>query len=146
MNRVQVGDSIEVETADGSSYRFEVTAMDETTLSSRDAVYEYSEIQRLQIQQRNRDSSEALGMVGAVLLVILGIALIAAGSATLVFLIGRQLFSRKVGILAGLIYAIYGTLMLYEAMLLIPVVYIFLILLGIYRMIQLKETYDLKSG
>ena len=82
MNRVQVGDTINVETADGSSHRFEVTAMDETTLSSRDAVYEYSEIQRLQIQQRNRDSSEALGVVGAVLLVILGIVLIAAGSSS----------------------------------------------------------------
>ena len=80
MNRVQVGDTIAIETSDGSSHRFEVTAMDETTLSSRDAVFEYSDIRRLQIQQRNRDSSDALGIVGAVLLAILGIALIAAGT------------------------------------------------------------------
>jgi len=80
MSRVQVGDTVVIETIDGSSHRLAVTAMDETTLRSGDAVYEYAEIQKLQIQQRSGDSSEALSLVGAILLVVLGIALIAAGS------------------------------------------------------------------
>ena len=80
MNKVQVGDTIAIETSDGRSHRLEVTAMDETTLSSRDAEYEYAEIRRLHIQQRDRDPNEALSIVGAILLVVIGIALIAAGS------------------------------------------------------------------
>ncbi len=70
---------------------------------------------------------------------------VAAGSAVLVFLIGSRLLNRTVGIIAALAYALYGTLMFYEAMLLIPVIFLFLNLLCIYLMLLFKEQYDLKK-
>jgi tetratricopeptide (TPR) repeat protein len=63
---------------------------------------------------------------------------IAGGSAVMVFLIGRKLFSQTAAIIAGLIYAVYGTLIFYETMFLIPVIYIFLLLLAVYLLIIFK--------
>jgi Tfp pilus assembly protein PilF/4-amino-4-deoxy-L-arabinose transferase-like glycosyltransferase len=65
-------------------------------------------------------------------------ALIGSGSALLVYLLGQKLISKKVGLIAGLAYAAYGTIIFYESMLLIPVLFIFLNLLAVYLMIQLK--------
>ncbi len=65
-------------------------------------------------------------------------ALIGSGSAVLVYLLGKKIISKKAGIIAGLAYAAYGTIVFYEEMLLIPVLFIFLNLLAVYLMIQYK--------
>ncbi|HSH00553.1 MAG TPA: tetratricopeptide repeat protein, partial [candidate division Zixibacteria bacterium] len=54
-------------------------------------------------------------------------AALAAGTATLVYHLGREQFSQRVGAFAGLAYALYGPLIFYETMLLIPVLYLFLL-------------------
>lgn len=66
--------------------------------------------------------------------------LIASGSAVLVYLLGNKLFSQKIGIIAGLGYSIYGTLIAYETMLLIPVLFVFLNLLAVYLLIYFKDS------
>ncbi len=54
-------------------------------------------------------------------------ALLAAWTASLVYKLGAETISRRVGAFAGLAYAFYGTLIFYETMLLIPVLFIFLL-------------------
>jgi len=71
-------------------------------------------------------------------------AIIASFSAILVFFLGREVFSKKVGIISGLVYAAYGTIIFYEAMLLIPVIFIFLNLLAVYLLLKYKGDYNLK--
>jgi tetratricopeptide (TPR) repeat protein len=71
--------------------------------------------------------------------------IIAALSAVLVYLIGNRLLGKKVGIISGLVYGFYGTLLFYENMLLIPVVFQFLNLLGVYLLILFKGIYDPKK-
>jgi len=62
--------------------------------------------------------------------------IIASGSAVFVYLLGEKTSSKKVGIIAGFAYAAYGTLIFYESMLLIPVLFIFLNLLAVYLLIK----------
>ena len=59
-----------------------------------------------------------------------------SGSAALVYLIGNRVFNRKAGIIAGLIVATYGPLILYDAQLLIPSLVILLNLMGIFAIIR----------
>jgi len=70
--------------------------------------------------------------------------IIASFSAIMVFLLGRRVFSEKIGIISGLAYAAYGTIIFYETMLLIPVVFIFLNLLAVYLLLKHKGEYNLK--
>jgi len=56
---------------------------------------------------------------------------ISAGSVSLTYLLGREFFSEKTARLASIFYAFYGTLILYDEMFLIPVVFVFLNLLGL---------------
>lgn len=66
--------------------------------------------------------------------------LFGAGSAVLVFKIGQRLFSKKAAILAGFMFALYGTMIFYEAMLLIPVLFVFLNLLAVHLLLCYKDS------
>ncbi|UCD94698.1 MAG: tetratricopeptide repeat protein [Candidatus Zixiibacteriota bacterium] len=68
--------------------------------------------------------------------------IIASFSAVMVYLLGRKLISGKVGIIAGLTYAAYGTMIFYEAMLLIPVIFVLLNLIAAYLMVIYKGRYQ----
>ncbi len=70
--------------------------------------------------------------------------LLGAGSAVMIFKIGQKLFSRKVAVRAGFALAAYGTMIFYEAMFLIPVLFIFLNLVAVYLMILYKESEKLR--
>ena len=71
--------------------------------------------------------------------------IIAASSAVMVYIIGRKAFSQKVGIVSGLAYAAYGTIIFYESMLLIPVTFIFLNLLAVYLLLKYQGDYNPKK-
>ncbi|MCH7879746.1 MAG: glycosyltransferase family 39 protein, partial [candidate division Zixibacteria bacterium] len=69
-------------------------------------------------------------------------ALLAAWTATLVFKLGTETISKRVGAFAGLAYAFYGALVFYETMLLIPVLFIFLLVsatLNFMRWVEKRE-------
>lgn len=65
--------------------------------------------------------------------------IIASASVSLAYLLGREFFSEKVSRMASVFYAIYGTLIFYEAMFLIPVIFIFLNLLGLYVLARNRD-------
>ncbi|MCP4568124.1 MAG: tetratricopeptide repeat protein [FCB group bacterium] len=56
---------------------------------------------------------------------------ISAASVSLTYLLGREFFSERVARLASVFHALYAMLIFYEAMFLIPVIFIFLNLLGL---------------
>lgn len=60
---------------------------------------------------------------------------LAGGTAFFLVRLGDHLFGRTAGIIAGLIYAFYGTLLYYEAMFLIPIVFLFFLVWGMFRLI-----------
>lgn len=66
--------------------------------------------------------------------------IIGSFSAVLVYLLGRQFFSKTVGIIAGFACAAYGTLIFYESMFLIPVIYIPLILTAVYLLKKIEKS------
>jgi len=68
--------------------------------------------------------------------------IIASISAVFILHIGQRLISRKVGIIAAFAYAAYGTFIFYDTMFLIPVLFVFLILLAVYLMIRCRERLD----
>ena len=61
---------------------------------------------------------------------------VAGGSAFFVYRITQHLFSNREALIAGIIYACYGTLVFYETMFLIPIVFLFFTLWGIYRLLK----------
>ena len=65
--------------------------------------------------------------------------LIASGSAVFTFLLAREYFSDKVARLAGLFYAFCGILIFYEGMFLIPVLFVFLNLLGLFLIARHRD-------
>lgn len=67
---------------------------------------------------------------------------IASFSSVLVYLLGLKVFSKKVGIIAALAYAAYGTIIFYETMFLIPVLFIFLNLLAVYLLLLYRGRYE----
>jgi len=71
--------------------------------------------------------------------------IIGSFSAVMVFLMGKKLFSQTIGIIAGFAYAAYGTIIFYETMFLIPVLYIFLLLISFYYLICIEKQTRLKS-
>ncbi|MCP4705929.1 MAG: tetratricopeptide repeat protein [candidate division Zixibacteria bacterium] len=71
--------------------------------------------------------------------------IIGSCSAILVYAIGHKMFSRVVGIIAGFAYAAYGTIIFYETMFLIPVLYIFLLLASFYYLILIKNQTDIRA-
>lgn len=57
--------------------------------------------------------------------------IISAGSVVLGYLLAREFFSERIARLTSIFYAIYGTMIFYEGMFLIPVLFIFLNLLAV---------------
>jgi len=64
---------------------------------------------------------------------------IASGSAVLTYYLGREYFSDRVARLAGIFYAFCGILIFYEGMLLIPVLFVFLNLLGLFLLARHRD-------
>jgi tetratricopeptide (TPR) repeat protein len=67
--------------------------------------------------------------------------IIGSFSSVLVYLLGTKTVSTKAGIIAGLAYAAYSTIFFYEAMFLIPVIFIFLNLLAVHLLILFRGRY-----
>jgi 4-amino-4-deoxy-L-arabinose transferase-like glycosyltransferase len=61
--------------------------------------------------------------------------LLCGGTAVLLFKLAEHLFNRPVAIIAGFFYAFYGTLVFYETMFLIPVLFLFLTVWAMYRLV-----------
>ncbi|MCH9032349.1 MAG: tetratricopeptide repeat protein, partial [candidate division Zixibacteria bacterium] len=72
-------------------------------------------------------------------------ALVAAGTAVMVYKLANENFSRKIGIVAGFGYALYGTLVFYETMLLIPVLFQFLLVAGTLYLTRWVKTRELNK-
>jgi len=71
--------------------------------------------------------------------------LISAGTAVFVFLIGARLVNRPTGIISGLAYALYGTLIFYETMFLIPVTFLFFLSWAMYRVVAHADSPSAKT-
>lgn len=71
--------------------------------------------------------------------------LLCGGTAYYIFKLSAYLFNQKVGLFAGIFYSFYGTLLYYEAMFLIPVLFIFFLSWGMYRLIVYQESFSLKT-
>ncbi len=57
----------------------------------------------------------------------------------------EHLFNKTTSVIAGLIYAFYGTLIFYESMFLIPAIFLFFITWGLFRVIIYSEKKDIKN-
>jgi len=68
---------------------------------------------------------------------LLGQALLGAGSAVLLFWIGRQLVSDRVGLLAGLSFGLYPPLVYYSGVLLTETLYVFLVLAWVWLLLRI---------
>jgi tetratricopeptide (TPR) repeat protein len=62
-----------------------------------------------------------------------------AGSAVLIYLVGRRVFGNAAGAIAGVLAAVYGTLIYFEGELLIPVLFLFLNLLLMLAVLSADE-------
>ena len=65
--------------------------------------------------------------------------LISSGTVVLTYLLGRQFFTDRVARIGSVFCAVYGTLIFYEAMFLIPVVFVFLNMLGLYLLARNRD-------
>ncbi|MCK4573700.1 MAG: glycosyltransferase family 39 protein, partial [candidate division Zixibacteria bacterium] len=72
-------------------------------------------------------------------------ALLAGGTAFFTFKLADLLFNRTTAIVAGFIYALYGTLVFYETSFLIPVLFLFFTVWGMYRLVAYSESRTFKS-
>lgn len=61
--------------------------------------------------------------------------ILCGGTAVLLFKLTEHIFNRPVAIIAGFFYAFYGTLVFYETMFLIPVLFLFLTVWAMYRLV-----------
>jgi len=66
-------------------------------------------------------------------------------SAVIVYAVGKRLLGKTVGIIGGFIFAAYGTMIFYEAMYLIPVLYIFLILSAFLFLLKGRDANSLRN-
>ncbi len=71
--------------------------------------------------------------------------IVAGGTAFYIFRLGEHVFGRTTGLIAGLIYAFYGTMLFYEAMFLIPVLFLFFTVWGMYRLIAYQDSESLRT-
>ena len=65
------------------------------------------------------------------------------GTAYFLFKLTDYLFGQKTAIIAGFFYALYGTLIFYETIFLIPVIFLFLVIWGMYRIIKYSSNHSL---
>jgi tetratricopeptide (TPR) repeat protein len=66
--------------------------------------------------------------------------LLSAGTAFILVKLAEKLFNRTTAVVAGLIYAFYGTLVYFDTTLLIPVLFIFLSVLGVYLLVAYRKS------
>ncbi len=71
--------------------------------------------------------------------------LLCGGTAYFIFKLAAHLFNQKTALIAGIFYALYGTLLYYEAMFLIPVLFVFFLTWGMYRLIVFRESHSIKT-
>lgn len=71
--------------------------------------------------------------------------LLAAGSVSLLYLIAREYFSEKVARLGSIFYALYGTLIFYEGMFLVEILFIFLNFLGLLILARNRDHPSIKN-
>jgi len=64
---------------------------------------------------------------------------ISSATVSITYLLGRRFFSERVARLGSVFLAIYGTIILYDAMFLIPVIFIFLNMLGLYLLARNRD-------
>lgn len=62
------------------------------------------------------------------------------GTAFFIYRLAEHLFGRTAAIASGLVYAFYGTLIFYESMFLIPVLFVMLVVWGMYRLIAYGDS------
>ncbi|MEW5995370.1 MAG: glycosyltransferase family 39 protein, partial [Candidatus Zixiibacteriota bacterium] len=67
--------------------------------------------------------------------------LVCFGTVFFLYRLAERLFGDKVALLAGLMYAFYGTLVLYETLFLIPVVFVFFLVWGMYRVVAYRDSH-----
>jgi len=70
--------------------------------------------------------------------------LLCGGTAFFLYRLAERLFGEKTALLSGLIYAFYGTLVFYETMFLIPVLFLFFLVWAMYRIVAHRESQSLK--
>ncbi|MDH3892151.1 MAG: tetratricopeptide repeat protein [candidate division Zixibacteria bacterium] len=71
--------------------------------------------------------------------------ILASGTSVFVCLIASRLFNRITGIVAGIAYALYGPLLFYETMFLIPALFLFLITWGMYRVVEFRHAMSVRN-
>ncbi len=82
---------------------------------------------------------------GSILISKLLQVLLSAGTAWFIYRLADRLFNQKAAIFAGFIYAFYGILVFYEAMFLIPALFLFLVVWAMYRVIAYQDSQSWKS-
>ncbi len=70
---------------------------------------------------------------------------LAAGTAWFLYHLADRFFGRTPAIVSGLLYAFYGTLVFYEAMFLIPALFIFLVVWGMFRTVAYHKSESTKT-
>lgn len=71
--------------------------------------------------------------------------LFSAGSVALTYLIGRDLFTERVARLASIFLAFYGTMIMYDGMFLLELLFVFLNLLGLFVLIRNRDNPSYKA-
>ncbi|MFQ6008125.1 MAG: tetratricopeptide repeat protein [Candidatus Zixiibacteriota bacterium] len=71
--------------------------------------------------------------------------LVCIGTGFFLFRMSEHLFEKKTAFMAGLIYAFYGPFLFYETMFLIPVVFLFFLVWGMYRVVTYRASPTLKT-
>jgi 4-amino-4-deoxy-L-arabinose transferase-like glycosyltransferase/Tfp pilus assembly protein PilF len=71
--------------------------------------------------------------------------LVCIGTAFFLYRLADRLFGRTTALVAGLMYAFYGPFLFYETMFLIPVVFLFLLVWGMYRLVAYRESMSFKT-
>lgn len=72
-------------------------------------------------------------------------AVLSAATAGLLYRLTERLFDRTTGLVAGIVYALYGPLVFFDARLLIPVLFDFLLVLGMYRLLAAQDKYGIRA-
>jgi hypothetical protein len=71
--------------------------------------------------------------------------IISAATVSVTYLLGRRFFSERIARLGSIFLAIYGTIIFYDAMFLIPVIFVFLNILGLYLLARNRDNPSLVS-
>jgi len=71
--------------------------------------------------------------------------LVCIGTAFFLYRLADRLFGRTTALVAGLTYAFYGPFLFYETMFLIPVVFLFFLVWGMYRVVAYRESPSFKT-